>query len=339
MKNIFSKVVTMLIVCVMLVSSMGTLVFAGDVDTMPYFTGAKTWNLSDSAKAKIARIMTGEGGEEELYASRLLLSHFANLCEERGATSEKQVLGVINSWYNSASERSKPSDEAWQAMEEVLIKGYRFLPRYVTEYDGFCELYQSFGSGKIKMDGQSASNRKQAAEIVANAIPHKTWVKGPYGGAGYFYTYFHDGYNGNIFYYDPEGKLYNKYKSDDDLLNASKVGLGIPIYISGKRMSTDKGAAFINDAERTMVPLRAFAETVGREVYWEAANKTIIISGKPEVYFQVGAYNYAVGNESFDMDTTPEIIGDRTYIPLRFAAEALGYKVTWDGVNKVAYCE
>ena len=88
-----------------------------------------------------------------------------------------------------------------------------------------------------------------------------------------------------------------------------------------------------------MVPLRAFAETVGREVYWEAANKTIIISGKPEVYFQVGAYYYAVGNESFDMDTTPEKIGDRTYIPLRFAAEALGYKVTWDGVNKVAYCE
>ena len=56
MKNIFSKVVTMLIVCVMLVSSMGTLVFAGDVDTMPYFTGAKTWNLSDFTPLSLTSI-------------------------------------------------------------------------------------------------------------------------------------------------------------------------------------------------------------------------------------------------------------------------------------------
>lgn len=30
----------------------------------------------------------------------------------------------------------------------------------------------------------------------------------------------------------------------------------------------------------------------------------------------------------------PEIINDRTYVPLRFVSDALGYNVDWDGVNK-----
>ncbi len=333
------RIVTILLVCVMMLSSMSCLVFAGDANTMPYFTGAATWTLQDSTKAKIARVMTGEGGEEDLYACRLLLSHFANLCEEKGAYSEAAVKKVLNSWYASGSERSKPSDEAWQAMEEVLIKGYRFLPRYITEFDGFCELYQSFGSGKIKMDGQSASNKKQAAEMVANAIPHQTWVKGPYGGEGYFYTYFHDGVNGNIFYYNPKGVLYEQYKGDDTLLASSNAAHGIPVYFCGKRMSSDKGAAFINDAGRTMVPLRSFAETIGHEVLWDDSSKTITIVGQPNVYFQFNSYNYRVGEIVYSMDTTPSVIADRTYIPLRFAAEALGYKVTWNDAEKTAYCD
>ena len=38
------------------------------------------------------------------------------------------------------------------------------------------------------------------------------------------------------------------------------------------------------------------------------------------------------------MDTCPIIYGERTYIPLRYAAESIGYTVTWDEVTKTATC-
>ena len=104
-------------------------------------------------------------------------------------------------------------------------------------------------------------------------------------------------------------------------------------------MSSDKGAAYINDAGRTMVPLRSFVETIGHEVLWDDSSKTITIVGQPNVYFKLSSHNYRVGEIVYSMDTTPTIIGDRTYIPLRFAAEAMGYSVDWNDVDKIAYCE
>ena len=38
------------------------------------------------------------------------------------------------------------------------------------------------------------------------------------------------------------------------------------------------------------------------------------------------------------MDTVPVICEDRTYIPLRYAAEALGYKVNWNSSTRTATC-
>ena len=37
-----------------------------------------------------------------------------------------------------------------------------------------------------------------------------------------------------------------------------------------------------------------------------------------------------VGNETITMDTTAQIIDERTYIPIRFVGEALGMKVNWE---------
>jgi hypothetical protein len=36
------------------------------------------------------------------------------------------------------------------------------------------------------------------------------------------------------------------------------------------------------------------------------------------------------------LDVPPEIKGERTFVPLRFVAEALGAKVSWDEVTQTA---
>ncbi len=54
------------------------------------------------------------------------------------------------------------------------------------------------------------------------------------------------------------------------------------------------------------------------------------------VYLKIGDKNYTVNTEALTADVAPEIIGNSTYVPLRFVAEALKAQVDWDENNKIA---
>ena len=108
------------------------------------------------------------------------------------------------------------------------------------------------------------------------------------------------------------------------------------------------GNAFIDGNNRTMVPLRSFAESAGCTVAWDGKTKKITLTQAgglgAVVEFTVGKSEYKVKPSSLgnyvkkSMDTAPLICEDRTYIPLRYAAEALGYKVNWNSGSKTATC-
>ena len=88
------------------------------------------------------------------------------------------------------------------------------------------------------------------------------------------------------------------------------------------------GAPYIDSAWRTMVPVRILAETFGATVDYTDGVVTIV-DGDTTVVMTVGEDTYTVNGEEQTMDTAPVIgDGDRTYVPVRFVAEALGYNVT-----------
>ena len=88
------------------------------------------------------------------------------------------------------------------------------------------------------------------------------------------------------------------------------------------------GAPYIDSAWRTMVPVRILAETFGASVDYTDGVVTIV-DGDTTVVMTVGEDTYTVNGEEQTMDTAPVIgDGDRTYVPVRFVAEALGYNVT-----------
>ena len=89
---------------------------------------------------------------------------------------------------------------------------------------------------------------------------------------------------------------------------------------------------FIDANNRTMVPFRAVAETLGLDVNWdENAREAVFSNGDQAIYFPIGS-NVARTSEgrTVTMDTAAVIVSDRTFAPVRALAEYFGYWVDWD---------
>ena len=112
------------------------------------------------------------------------------------------------------------------------------------------------------------------------------------------------------------------------------------IYVDLQEVKADVTPQIIN--ERTMVPARAIADMVGCRVEWIADKQQVEIydptSNMLIIVMQIGnkTANDRVGAE-FVMDSPPIIINDRTFVPLRFIAEAIGYKVDYNVDNGNVY--
>lgn len=55
-----------------------------------------------------------------------------------------------------------------------------------------------------------------------------------------------------------------------------------------------------------------------------------LTKGQTEVTMQVGCNLLAVNGDTVQMDTSPKLNGDRTFLPVRYVAEALGYSIDWN---------
>ena len=81
--------------------------------------------------------------------------------------------------------------------------------------------------------------------------------------------------------------------------------------------------------DRTYVPFRALGEALGAKVEWDNDARTVTYTlGDTEIVMTIGDTTYTINGVEKSMDVAPEITGDRTYVPVRFVAEGLGFKVT-----------
>lgn len=82
---------------------------------------------------------------------------------------------------------------------------------------------------------------------------------------------------------------------------------------------------------RTLVPIRPIAESLGFEVDWNEVNRTVIIKkGSDQVRLVVSQKLARKNGETIQLDVPTQIVNKRTMVPVRFIAEALQYDVNWD---------
>lgn len=96
--------------------------------------------------------------------------------------------------------------------------------------------------------------------------------------------------------------------------------------------AVDLVAPIQNKNDRTMYPLRECFEAMGAAVSWDGINR-IAIGEMPgvKIEFPIGKSEYYVNGLKYEMDTVSYIDDNlgRTYIPIRYAAEGLGFSVDW----------
>ena len=108
------------------------------------------------------------------------------------------------------------------------------------------------------------------------------------------------------------------------------------VYLNGAQMTFDVNP-FIED-DRTLVPMRAIFEAVGADVQWDEEDRTVhAVRAKDDevslVSLQIDSATAFVNSAAVNLDVPAKIVGDRTFVPLRFVVESLGEKVEWDSDN------
>ena len=137
--------------------------------------------------------------------------------------------------------------------------------------------------------------------------------------------------------------------SDEDWLAWSKELMGMPfpegvnVSVNGTYLSLD-GVAPLKRAGRTMVPVLAFFAEQGAAVVCTADGViTATLEDGAVLTLTLDSTVMTVRDPAgqtrqVEMDVAPYVDGEtgHTYIPVRFAAEAMGYDVEWDGDYQVA---
>ena len=113
------------------------------------------------------------------------------------------------------------------------------------------------------------------------------------------------------------------------------------VIVNGKYVQFPDAIPESNDGT-TMVPVRALVEALGGEVDYEFADQkdsVRLFIDKYTIDFTIGgttAVRHTRGTDTgeddktIEMDCAPYIKDGRTYVPVRFIGEVLGYEVGWD---------
>jgi len=88
--------------------------------------------------------------------------------------------------------------------------------------------------------------------------------------------------------------------------------------------------------DRTLLPLRKTFEIFGLDVNWngdERSVSTVTKEGK-KIWLQIDNNQVKVDDEIITLDVPAKIFNNRTFVPVRFITETVGYDVSWDGATR-----
>lgn len=103
----------------------------------------------------------------------------------------------------------------------------------------------------------------------------------------------------------------------------------ICLTVNNRYLAMDSAPFFY--AGITFVPIRFLGEALGAEIQWDSkAHCAIIRSADTELVLPAEKSYAIINGKKSTLQQRIQLINDRTYVPVRFAAEALGFHVVWD---------
>lgn len=110
------------------------------------------------------------------------------------------------------------------------------------------------------------------------------------------------------------------------------------VYGQHLKITKPEWKAYVDKNGRTQFPVRFVSEALGYDVRWDGAQQKVTISKNGHtVEMFIGRKTYYVDGQPREMDTAPIVTQGRTFVPLRFAAEAMGCDVDWINTKHFVY--
>ena len=124
--------------------------------------------------------------------------------------------------------------------------------------------------------------------------------------------------------------LYAKWKENNEII----LTIGSQkISVFGREIQNDVAPKIVND--RTMLPIRIVAESLGGTVTWNGELQRVTIQkGADVILITIGADTAYVNGTAVKLDAAAFVENGRTYLPLRFISETLGAQVAWNEAEK-----
>ena len=109
----------------------------------------------------------------------------------------------------------------------------------------------------------------------------------------------------------------------------------LTVKYNGEAVVFPDAQPFVDENNRTLIPVRFVAETMGADVNWNQQEQTAVIEQNGiTIMVPVGSDTISVTQDgstnTIKMDTAAIVREERTYVPIRFVAEALG---AWVGYS------
>lgn len=103
----------------------------------------------------------------------------------------------------------------------------------------------------------------------------------------------------------------------------------VTVTVDNETVSFDQIPLIING--RTLAPLRAIFEKLGATVDWNGETKTITaVKNDTTITLQIDNSEMYKNGTAIALDTAPQIIGERTLVPVRAISEAFDCNVDWN---------
>ncbi|MGE5390517.1 MAG: stalk domain-containing protein, partial [Deltaproteobacteria bacterium] len=109
---------------------------------------------------------------------------------------------------------------------------------------------------------------------------------------------------------------------------------GPKVFVNGVKPEFDTKP--LVEQNRTLVPFRAVAESLGASVGYDDETQTVtVMKGDNIVEMKIGSKQATVNGKPATLDVPAKTINNRTVVPLRFVSEALDAKVDYDGKTEI----
>lgn len=104
---------------------------------------------------------------------------------------------------------------------------------------------------------------------------------------------------------------------------------------SNVKFTSETGYPFVDENNRTLVPLRITMESAGFAVGYDSVKDTaIVITPYDRIEIPIGTNYIYNNNQLTENDTNAVVYNGRTYLPIRAVLESAGFNVEWDTKTK-----